>query len=71
MKQCVHNLWVTGATACHWLSFNPDFPESLQVKMVTIQRDENAIIAYEQEVKMFLREVDDAEAKVRGMMVGA
>lgn len=69
MKQCVHNMWVTGARVCHWLSYNPDFPEPLQSKLVTIRVDEPTILAYEQEVRKFLQEVDAVEAKVRRMMV--
>ncbi len=58
LKQILHGLWITGASWCDWLSYNPDFPESLQVKLVRIPRDEGAIAAYEKAVIAFLADVD-------------
>lgn len=67
MKQVIHNLWISGAAWCDWLSYQPQFPEALQVKLVRIQRDEAAIKAYELLVRMFLAEVDKEAEEVRGM----
>jgi len=58
LKQILHGLWITGAAWCDWLSYNPDFPEALQVKLVRIPRDEPAIAAYEKAVVLFLADVD-------------
>lgn len=58
LKQITHNLWLTGAAWCDWLSFNPDFPEALRVKLVRIQRDAAAMAAYERAAVAFLNEVD-------------
>lgn len=58
LKQITHNLWITGAQWCDWLSYQPDFPEPLQVKMVRVVRDEAAIQEYEQKARAFLQEVD-------------
>jgi len=57
-KQITHALWITGAQWCDWLSFNPDFPEPLQVKLVRVVRSEAAIAAYETAATAFLAEVD-------------
>jgi len=58
LKQIQHGLWLTGARWCDWLSFNPDFPEGLQVKLVRVRRDEAALAEYEKKLTNFLAEVD-------------
>lgn len=57
-KQVLHNLWISGAGWCDWLSYNPDFPDPLQVKLVRIPRVPADIDAYAEKAKAFLREVD-------------
>lgn len=57
-KQIVHGLWITGAQWCDWLSYNPDFPEPLRVKLVRVHRDEAQIKSYELLARMFLAEVE-------------
>jgi hypothetical protein len=57
-KQILHGLWITGAAWCDWLSYHPDFPEALQVKLVRIMRDDLAIADYEKKARAFLAEVD-------------
>lgn len=57
-KQMVHGLWVTGARWCDWLSFNPDFPEGLQVKLVRVERNDAEIADYEKAVVAFLATVE-------------
>lgn len=56
-KQILHNLWISGARWCDWLSYQPDFPEGLQVKLVRVMRDEAAITDYEHKAVAFLEEV--------------
>lgn len=65
LKQLQHYLWLTGAKACDWFSYNPDFPEPLQVKLVRVERDEAAIADYESKVTSFLAEVDQKIATLR------
>lgn len=67
LKQITHLLWLTGAQWCDWLSWQPDFPESLQVKLVRVARDEQAIADYHAKVLAFLAEVDRETAAVRTM----
>lgn len=57
-KQITHQLWISGAQWCDWLTFNPDFPESLRSRCVRVQRGEVAIAEYERQVRVFLAEVD-------------
>lgn len=58
LKQILHGLWISGAQWCDWLSYHPDFPKALRVKLVRVVRDEAAIAAYEKAALAFLAEVD-------------
>lgn len=64
-RQVVHGLWITGAHWCDWLSYHPDFPEPLQVKLVRVRRDTATIAAWELLVRGFLNEVDRETAEVK------
>jgi predicted phage-related endonuclease len=55
--QCIHNLWVTGAEYCDFISFDDRFPDDLQYLCVRLERKESEIEAYEAEVNRFLAEV--------------
>jgi hypothetical protein len=57
-RQVLHQLYVTGAQWCDWLSYQPDFPEPLRVKLVRVTRDEAQIADYEKKLIAFLGEVD-------------
>jgi YqaJ-like recombinase protein len=57
LKQVQHAMWITGAKWCDWLSYHPDFPPALQVKLVRVARDESAIADYERKALAFLAEV--------------
>jgi hypothetical protein len=67
LKQIRHQLWVTGAQWCDWLSFCPAFPEHLQVRLVRIERDEADIAEYAREARAFLAEVDQEVAALMTM----
>ncbi len=66
-KQILHALWISGAAWCDWLSYQPDFPESLRTRLVRVPRDGAAILAYEEKVCAFLQEVDRECAEVAMM----
>lgn len=57
-KQIRHQLWMTGAQWCDWMSYNPDFPERLRVRLVRVERDERAMQDYDAKVRAFLEDVD-------------
>jgi hypothetical protein len=71
--QVVHNLWVTGAAWCDFLSYQPHFDERLQVKLVRVHRDERVMRDYEAQLRLFLRELDNEMSAMRTMadMAGA
>lgn len=68
LAQITHQLWITGAQWCDWLSYQPDFPESCRCKVVRVLRDEAAIKDYEAKAKAFLAEVDRDLAAVLTMI---
>lgn len=55
--QCTHNLWVTGAEYCDFISFDDRFPEDLQYLCVRMERNETEMRNYESAAMRFLAEV--------------
>lgn len=63
--QILHNLFVTGERFADFVSFDPRMPPALQLFHVRVTRDEAAMKAYEDELKLFLAEVDALESELR------
>lgn len=63
--QVLHNLWLTGAQWCDFLSFDPRFPAPLQTMLVRVPRVEIEILAYEKAALKFLAEIDADVASLR------
>jgi len=55
--QMLHELWITGAKAYDFLSYDDRFPEALRVFYVRTLRDEAAVEAYAAKALAFLDEV--------------
>lgn len=58
----------TGTKWCDFVSFDPRFPEALQLFVTRINRDDAHIKTLEDEVSSFLRELDDKVQKVNQLM---
>jgi hypothetical protein len=58
MAQIRHELWITEAIEHTYFSWNPDFPEPLQSRLVTIARADAEIAEYEKAALAFLAEVE-------------
>lgn len=72
LAQVTHNLWVTGAQWCDFVSFDDRFPEALSLFVVRVLRDDAAIADYEAKALAFLTEVEREVEAVRTMAgVGA
>lgn len=69
--QILHNLWVTGAAWCDFVSFDPRFPEGLQLFVHRVERSEIEILAYEKTALKFLAEVDAEVAALKARMGAA
>lgn len=63
--QCTHNLWVSGAEYCDFISYDNRFPEALQYLCVRLKRNELEIKAYEKAVLKFLAEVSIEVEEIR------
>ncbi len=69
LAQVLHNLWITGAAWCDWMSYQPDFPEHLQTVLVRVERNDDQIAEYAAKAMAFLKEVQLVEDSLRGMSV--
>lgn len=58
LPQLTHQLWITGAAAVDFFSWDDRFPPPLDTFLVRLERDERAIAAYADKVRAFLAEVD-------------
>lgn len=58
LAQITHNLFITGAEWCDFLSFDDRYPEEMQTFLVRVRRDEVDIAAYEAAALKFLAEVE-------------
>lgn len=58
----------TGRQWVDWGSFNPQFPEELQLKLIRVARDQAFIDKLEVEVMKFLQDVDEEEQKLRAQI---
>jgi putative phage-type endonuclease len=56
--QIRHALWLTGAAYCDFVSYNPEFPERLRLRVVRVLAVRQELLAYEVMVRAFLAEVD-------------
>lgn len=69
--QILHNLFITGAAWCDFLSFDDRFPPALQTFLVRVPREPIEILAYEKVVRAFLAEVDAEVAALTPLAVSA
>ena len=73
LPQIIHNLWITDALWCDFLSFDDRFPAPLHVFHARVRREDVDITAYELAARLFLSEVEKecAEVKQLAEMVAA
>lgn len=58
LPQVTHNMWITQAEWCDFMSFDDRFGEELQTFLVRVTRSELDIDAYEKKALAFLEEVE-------------
>jgi YqaJ-like viral recombinase domain len=66
-----HALWITGCAWCDFVSFDPRFPEPLQLVIVRSTLDATDRAAWELIVRTFLTEVDREFADVQQLLTAA
>lgn len=64
MPQVVHNMWVSGAAWCDFISYDPRLPEPLQLFVHRVHRDENAISEHRVKISNFLQELDALQERL-------
>lgn len=64
-------MWISGRAYWDFVSFNPDFPEHLQLVVRRVVRDDKYIAQLEFMVRAFMDEVRAEEAEVRSLPVAA
>lgn len=69
--QVVGQMWICNLSAVRFVSWNPDFPEHLQLVIRRIQRNDDQIKKLAAEVERFLSEVDAEVERVRNLKVAA
>lgn len=62
--QVAHNLWITGAAWCDFVSFDDRFPAELQLVRYRLLASDVDLKAYELAVRLFLGEVDKEVAEL-------
>jgi putative phage-type endonuclease len=70
LAQIQHQLWLTGARWCDFVSFDDRFPEPLRLVVVRVTRESVDLKAYELLVRLFLTEVDLEYAAVAELAAG-
>ncbi len=70
VPQVTHNLWVTGAEWCDFLSFDDRFPADLQTFLVRVKREDVDIAGYEKKALAFLEEIDAEVNAIKTMTRG-
>lgn len=70
LRQIVHEQLVTGAAWTDFVSFHPDFPERLQLAVIRVERNPEAINQYADELAKFLGEVRTEYDALRTMAEG-
>lgn len=69
LPQITHNLWVTGAHWCDFVSFDDRFPQhELRLFRVRVARSDVDLAAYELAVRLFLDEVEREFSAVVGRL---
>jgi len=59
VPQIIHNLWVTQAASCDFVSYHPDFPEHLQLHVVTVVASSEDLQGYAAKVTEFLADINE------------
>jgi len=66
LTQMQWQLGTCGRAWCDFVSYDPRLPENLSLFVKRIERDDGRIAEMEAEVREFLDELDDMEARLRG-----
>ena len=68
LPQIQHNLWISGAAYCDFISYDPRFPAPLRLAVTRLQLQPAERDSYEFMARQFLKEVDAEYAAVMGLI---
>lgn len=68
LPQITHNLWITGALWCDFVSYDDRFPEQLRLFVRRVHRSDVDIAAYELAARLFLTEVEREVAAINALV---
>lgn len=68
LAQITHNLWITGASWCDFVSFDDRLPPALRLFVTRVTRASVDVTAYEQTAVAFLAEVDRDVAEILALV---
>jgi putative phage-type endonuclease len=71
IPQMQSQMAVTGRQYCDFVSFDPRLPEDLQLFVIRVDRDNEYIANLEEEVVVFLNEVEETVTKLKGLKDGS
>lgn len=66
MLQIQHEMFVTGAQWCDYISYHPDFPRHLQLLTIRVLATDLDLARYAEQVRVFLQEVEAECEKIAG-----
>lgn len=70
LPQITHNLWISGAAWCDFISYDPRLPESLRLFIRRVRREDVDLAAYELTVRLFLSECDKEHDELTRLAAG-
>lgn len=70
IPQIIHNLWISGAEWCDFLSYDDRFPEEMQTFLVRVKRTDVDLAGYEKAALAFLADVQTEVDAIRTMTKG-
>lgn len=65
--QVIHALWLTGRQWADFVSYHPDFPEPLRLKITRIHANDVDVAAHELAVRLFLSECEKELAEITAL----
>lgn len=68
MRQITHQLYVSGAAWCDFMSYHPSLPEKGRLVVLRVLREHVDLKAYELALKLFLREVEREREQLRELL---
>lgn len=67
-RQITHQLWVSEAKWCDFISYHPELPERARLLVLRVLREHVDLKAYELALRLFLKEVEQERDELRELL---